>query len=209
MPLCLLSPAAKVLICTASMTSLWTSPITNTFFLTVMICAVMIPHCWSSEKHWNGDKKQAMRTQWFDQRAGHTAASTSYNVCHTSTDTPSLSLTRCICYPHDNQVIAPQLKYTRQNKASGLAKYKHLIKELHRDLRSHQAGLLIYEEFVFWEQLRFCWWSIAAVAAPVVPGTLRLKKKSHWYYYQIQVQLFVWKRGCCDFVVWNCNEVHV
>lgn len=118
-----------------------------------------------------------MRTQWFDQRAGHTAASTLYNVCHTSTDTPSLSLTRCICYPHDNQVIAPQLKYTRQNKASGLAKYKHLIKELHRDLRSHQAGLLIYEEFVFWEQLRFCWWSIAAVAAPVVPGTLRLKKK--------------------------------
>lgn len=49
-----------------------------------------------------------MGTQWFEQRAGHVTASTLYDVCHTSIDTPSCSLTRHICYPHENKVITPQ-----------------------------------------------------------------------------------------------------
>ncbi|KAH9367161.1 hypothetical protein HPB48_014763 [Haemaphysalis longicornis] len=39
-------------------------------------------------------------------------------------------------------------------------------------------------------------------------GSLRLKK-SHRYYYQIQVQVFVWKREYSEFVLWTCTEIHV
>lgn len=53
-------------------------------------------------------------------------------------------------------------KHTRQKEANGLAKYKHLTKELNRDLRFHQARLLLSEEFVFWGQLWISWWSKAA-----------------------------------------------
>lgn len=180
-------------------------------------------------------RRQAMSTQWFEYRAGRVTASTLYDVCHTSTDTPSLSLIKRICYPHQNQVNAPQLKYGRQNEANALAKYQQLTKELHHDVEFHQAGLLISQEYVFLGATPDllvkcsccgegtvevkCPWTVRdgqlcdllrekSSCVSECEGSLRLKK-SHRYYYQIQVQLFVWKREYCDFVLWTCTEIHV
>lgn len=99
----------------------------------------------------------------------------------------------------------------------------------------HQAGLLISQEFVFLGATPDllvkcsccgegtvevkCPWTVRdgqlcdllhekSSCVSECEGSLRLKK-SHRYYYQIQVQLFVWKREYCDFVLWTCSEVHV
>ncbi|XP_077529384.1 uncharacterized protein LOC144141751 [Haemaphysalis longicornis] len=180
-------------------------------------------------------RKQSMSTQWYDYRAGRITASTLYDVCHTKLERPSLSLVKRICYPHSNKVHSDAIKYGRENEGNALASYRSLALQRHDSVEFKDAGFLISQKYVFLGatpdmlvKCSCCGEGIVEVKCPwsarernladlanetnscvVENGGILELKSSHRYFYQVQLQLFVWQVDYCDFVLWNHKEINV
>ncbi|XP_054928517.1 uncharacterized protein [Dermacentor andersoni] len=180
-------------------------------------------------------RQQSMSTRWFAYRAGRITASTLYDVCHTRLEVPSISLLKRICYPHENKASSPALRYGRQNESNALGEYKLTATKSHQQVQFKEAGLLVSQAHIYLGatphmlvQCACCGEGLVEVKCPwkvrdgnisdllcdanscVVQsdGALELKS-NHRYYYPVQLQMFVWQRTYCDFVLWNKNGMNV
>ncbi|KAH9379544.1 hypothetical protein HPB48_004257 [Haemaphysalis longicornis] len=122
--------------------------------------------------------------------------------------------------PHADKPSTPPMKYGRETEAEALLKYKSLSEKQHEDVTFKEAGLFVRTEHVYLGatpdllvECSCCGAGVVEVKCPwkvkdgqlsdllsdkngcvtEVDGELELKK-THRYYYQVQLQMFVCKK---------------
>lgn len=178
-------------------------------------------------------RKQNKIENWYIQRAGRITASNFKAVCRTHKRTPSLSLLKIICYPTRVLFSTKATLWGISHEDVAVEKYERkMVKECHSSFIVNKVGLIISKKWpqlgaspdrlVYCE---CCGGGCLEVKCPYLlhvnnVGTiqeyLEMKNsclikdgdritlhKSHSYYYQVQMQIFVTQLLCCDFVVWS------
>lgn len=179
-------------------------------------------------------RSQSENQNWYIQRAGRITATKFRAVCKTNKIKPSLSLIKSICYPtktlfcnkatlwginHENKAVEEYERHMTENHDSFLVNEVGFIVSKHWPCLGASPDRLVY--------CQCCSGGCLEVKCPYLLFTnnftdideyLLLKssclcrengkvtlKKSHSYYYQIQMQMFVTNLKYCDFVVWSPN----
>ena len=153
--------------------------------------------------------------EWFAQRAGRITASKMKAACHTDPAFPSISLIKQICYPHWYRFSSEAVKWGCDHESIALELYAEEAGKQHASFNFFHSGLCIHEEYQFLAATPdgitlcdCCDYGIVEVKCPYCkkdsnPDCLEngSLKKSHQYYYQVQLQMFVCDVGHVDFVV--------
>lgn len=180
-------------------------------------------------------KQQAASTKWHHFRTGRITASNAGAVCATSIGKPSQSLLKKICHPENCQFSSQATDWGKKNEPKARAAYVAAVATQHVDFRCSASGLHISPEFPFLAatpdgliDCACCGAGVLEVKCPfsakdscieqlsqnnascLIPegGDARLSR-SHHYYAQVQMQMFVCKRNYCDFVVWTVEDMFV
>ena len=179
-------------------------------------------------------RDQSKSKEWYRFRAGRITASRFKAACRTSTEKPSQSLIKAICYPKSSNFTSAATTWGCQHEQVAQERYKDEMKTVHDNFSVKSNGLVINPEFPFlgaspdgMVSCDCCGEGCLEVKCPYCQrhkeldkndnsscletvgdtGKLRLKK-SHAYYYQVQCQIFVCEKDYCDFVVWTEVDYH-
>ncbi|XP_070189196.1 uncharacterized protein [Littorina saxatilis] len=179
-------------------------------------------------------RAQAKCRLWHRLRAGRITASRAYQVCHTTTTKPSLSLLHSICGP-DGKTQSAAMKWGQQKEATAVAQYRAQVSNDHEGFGVEPCGLFIRPMFptlgaspdgmiVCRCHGRGC----LEVKCPASKADLTIDeacqdknfclgkeenviglKRHHPYYMQVQTQMALSETNFCDFVVWTKKGLHV
>lgn len=180
-------------------------------------------------------RKQSENNNWYIQRAGRITASKFKSVCKTNQCKPSLSLIKSICYPTKMIFHSKATSWGIHHENNAVEEYATSMKgENHEGFQLNEVGLIINSKWPQFgatpDRLVYCECcsrGCLEVKCPYLLYTndvqdiheyLRMKssclvaydgiitlKKTHSYYYQIQMQLFISQSHYCDFVIWSPN----
>lgn len=178
-------------------------------------------------------RKQHDCLDWYEQRAGRITASNFKACVRTNVERPSVSLIKTICYPMKVPVSAPALRWGRTHENVAVKAYRRAVTQAHRNFQINEVGLVVSLEYpqlsASPDRLIYCECCSGGcleIKCPYLVGkgmnlaTYAKRKntclisdnsamhldKSHSYYYQIQMQMFVTRLQYCDFVVWGPKE---
>ena len=180
-------------------------------------------------------RQQAHSKAWFDYRAGRITASKFKAAVRTDISQPSSSLVRAICYPEACKFTTSATRWGCSHEKEAIAQYTESTSMSHVNFAVSDSGLVIRPGFAFLGatpdaciQCSCCGAGVVEVKCPfgcrdtllsdaADLGKLCLEKsgeelqlkKSHAYYYQVQLQLFVCEVEYCDFVVFNNKELFI
>lgn len=177
-------------------------------------------------------RHQSNSPDWFLYRAGRVTASVMKSVCHTSTESPSLSLLKTICYPEKDSLRVPAVMWGLDHEQDAFQAYKAEEATKHENFQCQRSGLHLSAAYPFVGaspdaivSCSCCGRGVVEFKCPFLlkdaeeittkisclsdaDGTLKLQD-SHAYYYQIQTQMNVCQVDFCDFVVWGPNVLHI
>ena len=173
-------------------------------------------------------REQAQCKLWFVQRAGRVTASNMYDVCKASTQQPSASLIKRICYPDAFSFTSLATEWGRTHEKAARALYCNVAGKEHEKFSLANSGLVISRTYPYigaspdgLVSCSCCGHGVVEIKCPfshrgqsVVSaatddkfclhvddqGKLELKR-GHRYYYQVQAQMFICDVEYCDFVV--------
>ena len=175
--------------------------------------------------------KQAKSLKWHEIRTGRITASKAHNVLHTDLEHPSQSLIFNICKPSSlaNTQIPP-LKWGIDNEPNAIKEYLLFKEDSHKECRVDACGLTLHKEMSFLgaspDGIFHCACHdekyLLEVKCPFsMKDTLSIEeainqtsffidqhkslKRSHKYFTQIQMQLFVCGYRQCELIVWSPN----
>ena len=184
------------------------------------------------------EEKTRMQTKspaWFMARAGRITASNLHAACTTNPNKPSQSLLKKICYPEKCRFTSEATNWGITNEKNAKEKYFNTIKGDHNNMQIRDSGFHVSPQYAFMgaspDAIVTCEChgsgcveikcpskhrdkrAIDAAADDTfcleyVNGNLSLKKE-HAYFKQCQAQMFLTKKGYCDFVVWTSVDMHV
>ncbi|XP_013399038.1 uncharacterized protein LOC106165379 [Lingula anatina] len=169
-------------------------------------------------------RNQARSKKWQKYRVGRITASKTYQVTHTSTETPSKSIYKSICQPL--QVSSAALEWGKKKEPVAKKDYLSLARNNHQGFSMHESGLLLnpdYPEFGASPDglinCSCCGSGVLEIKCPYNmrdSGTIEMPylvngklKRESAYYYQVQTQLFMADRQYCDFFVWSPFAHHL
>ena len=157
-------------------------------------------------------------------RAGRVTASNFHAACHTSMQKPSISLLKRICTPTHMKFTSQATDWGTQHEEVGRVQYVAQAVSQHENFECQECGLVLSSDYpVFGAspdglvQCKCCGLGCLEVNCPfvlkhgdlcdvscltAVSGEYRLNR-SNRYFYQIQMQMFLTGRRCCDFVIWG------
>ena len=171
---------------------------------------------------------QAKGNSFFRHRAGRIGASQSKAACQTNPAMPSQSLIQSICYPELNKLNTKAIIHGCQHEEEAIRAYEEIMKKQHINFKIEKCGLMINEEYPWLHATRdflcscdCCGEGCGEVKCPLCiencdfdnyvakPSSCLEKtgsgnfslKTNHQYYFQVQQQLFTYKRLYCDFIV--------
>lgn len=174
-------------------------------------------------------KMQNKSKEWFNQRAGRITASIFKRVCNTSVSKPSLSLVKSICYPLKVQFKSKATEWGLHHEDVAVKAYELEMANNHTNFKVEKSGLHIDVANTFlgaspdaMVSCACCGNGCLEVKCPYLLKNLEMGqyldlktspltceagevslKRSHAYYYQVQVQLKVTDSKYCDFVIWS------
>ena len=180
--------------------------------------------------------KQAKWNLWFQYRAGRITASWFKQVLGTDPHQPSLSLLSSICYPDIHKFSTPVTSWGCKHEKEALLAYKSWMTS-HEGFTLSSCGFFVSIKHPFLGaspdaliQCDCCGKGVVEIKCPLcncelsfgeasvgvwnfcldeLPGGKLKLKYEHSYYYHCQMQLFVTRRGYCDFVVWSSKEMQL
>ncbi|XP_055954702.1 uncharacterized protein LOC130010736 [Patella vulgata] len=174
-------------------------------------------------------RSQSKNKKWFSFRAGRITASKIRSVYHTKIENPSKSLIKDICYPSSKVFSSKPTKWGCDHDSTAKQHYVKFMMQHHDNFVLEESGFVINPEYPFMGATPdaigccdCCGPILVEIKCPYCKrdstkigdnitcletkdGKLSLMK-SHAYYYQVQCQLLVCDKECCDFVVWTCND---
>lgn len=179
-------------------------------------------------------RNQSENRNWYIQRAGRITASKFRAVCKTNKMKPSLSLIKSICYPTKILFCNKATLWGINHEHIAVGDYQRFMSENHDSFQVNEVGFVISKNWPCLgaspDRLVFCECCLGGCLEIKCPYLLytnnytdineyvSLKssclikendkvtlKKSHSYYYQVQMQIFVTKLKYCDFVIWSPN----
>ncbi|XP_076090454.1 uncharacterized protein LOC143062652 isoform X1 [Mytilus galloprovincialis] len=169
---------------------------------------------------------QSSSMTWYDQRVGRITSSTVHNVLHTTLENPSTSLLKKICDPAPKPLNVPAVIWGREHEKSAIKEFQQVMCTDHQNFCVKKAGFLIDLNYpyigVSADGIATCdchGSSVLEVKCPykyrssLLPEFLAdpntcLKtdhelKKTHQYYSQVQLQMYVHNMNTSFFVVWG------
>lgn len=177
-------------------------------------------------------KDQSRSPQWFQHRAGRVTASVMKSVCTTSTDKPSVSLVKKVCYPEKEQLAVPAVMWGVNHEIDAFRAYEAQERRKHIDFACTRSGLHLSSAYPFVGATPDAVVSCACCGKGVVEfkcpfllkdakdfnaaktcltdsnGAFQLQR-GHAYFYQVQTQMAVCQVDYCDFVVWAPSLLHI
>lgn len=172
-------------------------------------------------------KGQKDNLLWHQQRVGRITSSTVHAVIRTDTDNPSKSVVESVCYPRKHPIKSEAIMWGNDNEAKALKAYKDVMKSSvssHNNFAVEQDGLYLSKDKPFIgasaDAIMTCDCHGKRVVEVKCPFSARNDdfqtflqkpdcyiqdtklKKTHKYYSQVQLQMFVYSVNQCDFVVW-------
>lgn len=181
--------------------------------------------------------EQSKNLEWFKFRKGRITASNFKRVCHTSLEVPSLSLLKSICYCEKVSFQIKAMSYGLNHEEIALKEYEKTVGPNHTNFNVRKAGFLISSKLPIIgaspDGIVSC--DSCGIGCVEIKCPYRLKdgmelkefvrlgncflyadseekfhlKKSHEYYFQIQLQMFVSETKYCDFIVWSKHYLHI
>ena len=177
----------------------------------------------------NITRKQSKSPIWHEMRTGRITASIAHEVLHTNMERPSTSLILRICKESEMKASkVPSLRWGIDNEKVALKEYDIILSTEHTQYEVKDCGLRLCREFPFIgaspDGIFSCICHSAKFLIEVkcpysfkdtlnIDEALRQRdfflseqktlKKSHKYYAQIQLQLFVCEMEQCELVVWT------
>ena len=172
----------------------------------------------------NDTEAQSKSKLWFAMRVGRVTASNFYAVCHTRLERPALSILRSIC-TSDRSFTSAATNWGKEHESTAREQYTFSQTLVHDNFTCSENGLFLSTDYPMFGatpdgvvSCECCGNGILEIKCPFTlqsksmndlewlviddDGEFRLKR-SHKYFYQVQMQLFVSKRLYCDFVVWS------
>lgn len=180
---------------------------------------------------------QSKNTTWYKVKSGRITASNIKGVCRTSTEKPSISLIKSICYPQKILFQPKQIKYGIEHEEIARNEYEAWAVKNHENFKLENTGFIICLEH---PQIGAtpdglikcdcCGSGCLEIKCPYVlkennfdiekfsemkgsclfkDGTKFALIKTHSYYYQIQLQMLFSKVHYCDFVVWSTRFLFI
>lgn len=173
--------------------------------------------------------------QWHSYRAGRITASNFKSACSTSLSSPSLSLLKNICYPKKVGFQAASVKYGIKHEDKARREYTQLMKTKHQEVQVKNIGLvisLVDPAFAASPDgiisCKCCGSGCLEIKCPSRLTKLSIQElanlndflivssegeisinKTHSYFYQIHLQMYVTNLKYCDFIVWSKKELFV
>ncbi|KAH9360187.1 hypothetical protein HPB48_001661 [Haemaphysalis longicornis] len=146
------------------------------------------------------------------------------SVCHTSVQSPSLSLVKSICYPEKNSLRVPAVMWGLEHEQTAFEAYKAKEATKHQNFECYRSGLHLSVAYPFIgatpDDITSCSCCGRGVVEFTCPFLLRDAQDittsisclsytggklqllhNHAYYHQIQTQMTVCHVDFCDFVV--------
>ena len=172
-------------------------------------------------------RSQARCSTWFVHRAGRITASKAYSVCHRDTTKKSVSLIKQVCYPETFTFKTAATEWGINQEPAAILKYISSLSSSHESVSVSEAGFVINPLFPFmgaspdgFTQCDCCGKGVLEVKCPYTHCHKSLRsaaedanfclekandgfslKRSHQYYYQVQVQIAVCDVEYGDFCV--------
>lgn len=166
---------------------------------------------------------QSKNSSWFNYRAGRITASKFKDVCRTSTDKPSLSLMKSICYPQACKFKNVATDWGLSNESIALSMYKNHVAG-HDEVSVVSCGLIIHQDYSYigaspdsLVSCKCCGKGVVEVKCPYKHRALNIcdyvstkdcclasdltLNVNHKYYYQVQAQMNICDSEYCDFVI--------
>lgn len=180
-------------------------------------------------------RNQAENQLWYMQRAGRITASRFRAVCRTKITKPSLSLIKLICYPTKGLFSTKATLWGITKEDNAVEAYQKVMEEENHDsFIINKVGFVINQRWPQFgaspDRLVFCECCLGGCLEVKCPYLLRsttfeslkayaavknsclvekdeevVLSKSHPYYFQVQMQIFVTNVSYCDFVIWSPN----
>ena len=174
-------------------------------------------------------REQANCKQWFHFRTGRITASLVKRVCRTSTENPSKSLIKDICYPIGKKFSSKATEWGCEHEKKACCQYATKMSKTHTNFEVKDVGFVISTkhpyigaspdgigscdccgEFLIEIKCPYCKRdseiSDSIDCLQTVNNNLELRR-THQYYYQVQCQLLVTMKEFCDFVVWTNEDM--
>lgn len=181
-------------------------------------------------------RKQAGCALWHELRCGRITASTAYDVLHTDHDKPSSSLIMRICNQKSSSYTSvPALQWGIQNESAAIEKFSDVFAPQHMNLEVLKCGLKLGGANCFLgatpDGIVTCSCHPSSLLEVKCPFSLRetdsltqaisnkgtefcldntgVLKKTHRYYAQVQLQMFVFGTKLSHFVIWTPQWIHI
>lgn len=178
-------------------------------------------------------RSQSSNSLWFKLRIGRVTASVFKDVCRTSIAHPSKTLLKKMCFPDTEPLKVRSLEYGRKTEIEALRKIKSQYKKQHANLEIQKVGLIVMENNTFYAASPDAIWTCnchgkfcVEIKCPFrikdstelsvlldsknpflrkdLNGQISLVK-SHSYFYQIQLQMFILKMKMSLFYIYARN----
>ena len=174
-------------------------------------------------------RQQAESSIWFRQSCGRITSSIFHTVCHTTFEKPSMSLFKKIANTNV-KVICAATEWGKKNEKNARELYSKKAELQHNNFKINESGLHLsakyYQIAASPDGMTECCCCGRGCIEIKCPYSLRDKHRldvnwicvvdnercldrTHSYYFQIQMQLFVTERQFCDFIVWWPHGVYV
>lgn len=179
-------------------------------------------------------RNQSEEQNWYLQRAGRITASKFKAVCRTSKKKPSLSLVKSICYPTKLKFAPKAISWGLTHEGIAIEEFERSMENTHEGLQINKVGLVINKKWpqlgASPDRLIYCECCLGGCLEVKCPYSLHTNKvldindylkmkttclckkdeqitlnKTHSYYFQVQMQLFVSQLPYCYFVIWSPN----
>lgn len=180
-------------------------------------------------------RNQSSSSVWFEQRSGRITASQLHAVCHTNPENPSKSLIKRICYPGAYKFSSAATRWGIEHELKARAQYELITYENHHSFGVSDSGLHINPKWPFMGATpdgivycKCCGKGVCEIKCPYSHrntticeavsskdfclernGTDYCLKKTHAYYYQVQMQMFITGTDYCDFIVWTLKDIFI
>lgn len=175
----------------------------------------------------NETRDQSESSNWHRLRVGRITASNLHSATHTDLTKPSHSLLQTICNPTAKSFKTAATEWGKKNEQKARIHYVNIMKETHENFQCTSSGLCLSSEYPQFGaspdgfiSCDCCGNGCLEIKCPYSQkeSDTELKyiikrengmelDRTHPYYSQIQMQLFITGKTHCDFMVWNPRTV--
>lgn len=179
--------------------------------------------------------EQANSKYWYRFRAGRVTASVFYSVCRTSLINPSKSLILKICWPEKHIFSTIATNHGKKNEPTARNLYYTKQKEIHKNLKITECGLIINSIYPYFGaspdgivKCECCGEGVLEIKCPFKPikktavgicvaeekipaillkGGKYTLNENHYFFYQVQMQIFLRNVVYGDFILFANKNV--